>query len=206
MPDVNPEPRTVDQQVDRSIRAQESARIEFSRRTGSQPPGSPGDSHPQVTSRLAFAARLYRPLYGGPRHAWRTPVRQAKEKGSVARIALCLQARPGPTAIVFQRSTSIRQALRSSWSTIAKPTKWVPMNSKKYCASSLYPSARTLSSESNSSAPSSLTNTGRQLRSRLKTRGSITRVWSAREARSSILRSMQWWPDGTQSHIARSCH
>ncbi len=43
---------------------------------GSQPPGPPGDSHPQVTSRSAFASRLLPPL-GGSRHAWRTEKRPA---------------------------------------------------------------------------------------------------------------------------------
>ncbi len=43
---------------------------------GSQPPGPPGDSHPLVTSRSAFASRLPLRVPAETRHAWRTTERR----------------------------------------------------------------------------------------------------------------------------------
>ena len=47
---------------------------------GSQPPGPPGDSHPLVTSRSAFASRLPLRVPAETRHAWRTTERPPRPR------------------------------------------------------------------------------------------------------------------------------
>lgn len=57
---------------------------------GSRPSGPAGDSHPQVTSRSAFASRLL-PAHAGTRHAWRIKKRGPRASRRVALLLSSVQ-------------------------------------------------------------------------------------------------------------------